>query len=261
MIVTRKKRIFHGLLAGFLSTALLVPSLGFSDSSGSFEIDEERPPAPKTKPKVVYQPDKTPTEGRLSCPEGGCKTGTHKDPTLKPIYPRANTSSEREECYRLHLLSVAKQKVAAWYGNRGHSVGYCARGVRQMMTAAGMNPIGGLGDAYHWKRDGKLKQLGFKDIYYPGMQPWQAPPGAILIFRGPMTMATNGYLPRKRDRPRGMSAGNWVGHVTIKGDNGYYYTDGRTLDPAVKNRFLAGVFVPDSGAMFSPWVKQKCGDL
>lgn len=251
MIVPHKKRKFHGMLAGALAVALVLPSIGYAGTSGSFdEVDEV--------PAKIVEPDKTPTEGRLSCPDGNCKTGSHKDETLKPIDSRAYTPTQREACYRNQLLSVAKVKVAAWYGNRGYSAGFCATGVRQIMTAAGMNPIGKLGDAYHWKRDGKLKQLGFKDIYYPGMRPDQAPPGAILIFRGPKTLETNGRLPPRRKR-RGLGAGNWVGHVTIAGGNGYYYTDGRTIDPAVRNRFLAGVFVPESCAMCSERVKRKCG--
>lgn len=260
MIVTHKKRRFHGLLAGVLAAALILPSLGYGASSGSFDDDDMAPPPKKVvKPKPVVTPEDKKSEGSLLCPDGKCKTGLHKDETIKPISPTVYSPTQREACYRNHLLQVAKTQVSRWYGNRDHSIGDCAKGVRSIMGVAGMNPLGALGDAYHFKRDGKLKQLGFKDIYYPGMRPDQAPPGAILIFRGPLTYETNGVLPPRRSRG-GRGAGNWVGHVSIKGDNGFYYTDGRTSYPAVGNRFLAGVFVPDSGRMFSPWVKQKCGD-
>ena len=72
-----------------------------------------------------------------------------------------------------------------------------------------------------------------------------------MIFSGPLTEeyeATNGTLPPKSQRG-GLSAGNWVGHIAIKGDNTgedadkFYYTDGRTRRPAVRKRYLAAVYI------------------
>lgn len=255
MLMPYKQSWSRALLTGFAVTVFTVSITSFASTSGSFE-DEE---IVISEPEQNVKSDDKDSEAAFRCKDGNCKGGAHKNEIPKPIDTgRSYTSSQREACYRNHLLSVAKTKVRNWYGNRGYSVGKCALGVRSIMTAAGMNPIGALGDAYHWKRDGMLRRLGFKDIYYPGMRPDQAPPGAILIFRGPLTLASNAVLPPRRLR-RGRGAGNWVGHVAIKGDNGFYYTDGRTSYPAVRNRVLAGVFVPESCARCNSSLKRACG--
>ncbi len=243
-------------LSSFLTlSCFLAPASSFGASSGFLE--EDNTPTVEQKATIV-KPDEKKTEAAF-CPDGKCKKGISNNPTPEPIdTSKVLNSEERTACYSKIILSTAKTKVAKWYGNRGHSVGDCAKGVRSILGAAGFNPLGALGDAYHFKRDGKLKALGFKDIYYPGMRPDQAPPGAVLVFRGDFTLSTNGVLPPRRKR-RGMGAGNWVGHVTIKGDDGFYYTDGRTRSPAVPRRYLVGVYVPNNCDKCSAGVKRRCG--
>lgn len=225
------------------------------------EPEEKTPPKAAPAPKVTPKPSKEDVKTEaVFCPEGGnCKPSGANNTTPQPIdTSKVTGSDERSACYSKVILATAKEKVLRWYGNRGHSAGDCAKGVRKILQAAGFNHIGSLGDAYHFKRDGRMKALGFKDIYYPGMTAEQAPPGAVLIFRGPLTLQTNGVLPPRRAR-RGQSAGNWVGHVTIKGDNNFYYTDGRTRAPAGQRRYLVGVFVPSDCRNCTANVKQQCG--
>ncbi|MGZ3721433.1 MAG: hypothetical protein ACXVA9_00800, partial [Bdellovibrionales bacterium] len=73
-----------------------------------------------------------------------------------------------------------------------------------------------------------------------------APPGSVLIFSGP---CTPGYPHPEGTFGCGSGAGNRVGHVTIKGDaksdgRQYYYTDGRTEDPAIRHRYFVAAYIP-----------------
>lgn len=260
MISPHKTSWSRALFAGFAVIAFAASTASFAGTSGSF--DEEYIPAQppevtsKQKPAVVVKPEDKETEATFRCKDGSCKSGTHKDESTKPIEAQNTyTSSQKEACYRDYLLSVAKSKVKNWYGNRPYSAGACAYGVRRILQAAGMNPIGGLGNAIDYKIYGRMKSLGFKNIYHPGMRPEDAPRGAVLVFSGPYTDQYHGRIPRWA------RAGDFVGHVTIKGEpGGYYYTDGRTSKPAVRRRYLAAVYVPDDVSRFSSYVRRKCGD-
>ncbi len=115
-----------------------------------------------------------------------------------------------------------------------------------MLNDAGVQNSPGMGDAVTWHTRGKLKSQGFENIMSKGYTAENAPPGAVLVFRGPATnmSSASAGLPAKWNR-RGRGAGHWVGHVTIKGEvEDRYYTDARTEDPAVAGRTLVGVYVP-----------------
>ena len=146
------------------------------------------------------------------------------------------------------ILNAAKSVVRRVYRNRPYSAGWCAQGVRKILNASGMTNSGGMGDAVSWHLSGTLRAKGFKNILSRGVTAETAPPGAVLVFRGPATdmSRSNGGLPSRRAR-RGRSAGNWVGHVAVKGEvANRYYTDGRTFAPAVAGRTLVGIYVPET---------------
>lgn len=148
------------------------------------------------------------------------------------------------ECARRILLLAAKKNVARRFDNSPHSHGNCAFGVR---TSLQLSKVGGvedsLGNAVDFIRT--LKPHGFVDN--GNRNPNDAPPGSVLILTGHNSHA---YF---HTHTWGRPAGDWLGHVTIKGDDGRYYTDGRTPEPALgwengKNvegrRNMAAILVP-----------------
>lgn len=154
-------------------------------------------------------------------------------------------------CVRNEILKSAKSVVRRTFGNRPASKGKCALGVRLILDHAGVNNGVGLGHAIDYHAKGVMKRKGFvnKIGQYNAQN---APPGAILVFKGPNTAS---YLRNGRmSRPYG----NYVGHVTVKGDDGRYYTDGRTVAPAIANRTLVGVYVPEDISKMSPAIRRKC---
>lgn len=179
------------------------------------------------------------------------------------------TQSEREKCYGKEILAAAKKNVRRRYGNRSYSGGQCAYGVRTSLQKAGLR-VGGLGHAidYHkqsTRRSGTLAPHGFVNEISKYKTADKAPAGAILVFSGPRS---DDYLrnPGKYRRggsivnkARGTSAGSYVGHVTVKGDDGRYYTDGRTKDPAISQRYLVGVYVLKNCKSCSSSLRKKCG--
>lgn len=160
--------------------------------------------------------------------------------------------SDTEKCYSSILLNNAKDYVRNTYGNRGKSGGACARGVRGSLDEAGMNRGGGLGNAIDFQTSGALDALGFRNVMDGSMTPDNAPVGSVLVFAGPKT---DEYLRNPADCS---ATGTYVGHVTIKGDDGYFYTDGRTAQPAVANRRLVGVFVMSKCTKCPKSMKDQC---
>jgi|GEM_PF-6864196 len=214
-----------------------------------------RPAAPP-KP-VAVTPDDKRTEAVPPCPTcGTAQPPPRQAPpridlakvagaTIEPVRTPA-ASGTGDECMRMAILKAAQNVVKNQYGNRPYSGGWCAQGVRTILNASGMTNSGGMGDAITWHLGGVLKSKGFKNIMSEGFTAKNAPPGAVLVFRGPATDMSqkDGGLPAKRYR-RGRSAGNWVGHVSIKGEvPNRYYTDGRTEAPAIAGRTLVAVYVP-----------------
>lgn len=159
-------------------------------------------------------------------------------------------------CAETIIVNAAKKTVANLFKNRSLSGGRCALGVRESLQKSQVGDIeGSLGNAADYLET--LKKHGFVDS---GLRdPNIAPAGAVIIFEGPKSQAyfKNGKF--------GHPAGSWLGHVTIKGGDGFYYTDGRTKEPAIgwshgKNvehiRNVAGIYVPNA-ALISEY-KSKC---
>jgi hypothetical protein len=164
-------------------------------------------------------------------------------PAAKPATPKRRGLSGAECAQRIILLA-AKKNVANLFDNRSHSSGTCAFGVRTSLKASHVGGVdGSLGNAVDFLKN--LKPHGFVDN--GNRNPNTAPPGSVLILIGKKTGA---YF---RSGGFGKPAGDWLGHVTIKGDDGRYYTDGRTPEPALgwengKNvehrRNMAAIYVP-----------------
>lgn len=162
-------------------------------------------------------------------------------------------------CARQTVLVTAKATVKKIYGNRPNSGGYCATGVRQILVASKVGGVtGGIGNAIDYMSN--LKSYGYIDTGIRDVT--KAPAGSILVFNGPNTALylKNGTMKRPY--------GNYVGHVAVKGDDGFYYTDGRTAEPAIgwsndknvsKMRNLVGVFVPGE-SLVKQW-SGKCGNM
>jgi hypothetical protein len=170
------------------------------------------------------------------------------------------------------VLASAKKKAP----RRSFSAGFCGEWVQKILndtekTYPGFNrtPIPGAGggrypiatnfsEGFGGKTDISGKQTingtGFLDrngwTKLSVSRPEEAPPGSVIIFRGPKDPF--GYKDSRNPRnnlpayvPGMRPAGDWVGHVTIKGDDGLWYTDGRTpmASPAQDRTFVAA-FMP-----------------
>ncbi|MGZ3653459.1 MAG: hypothetical protein ACXVB9_10585 [Bdellovibrionota bacterium] len=163
------------------------------------------------------------------------------------------------ECAERILLLAAKKNVANQFHNSPTSGGLCAMGVRTSLQSSKVGGVtGSLGNAIDFLRS--LKPHGFVDN--GERDPKAAPAGSVLIFSGPNTPA---YL---HGGGYGKPAGNWLGHVTIKGDDGRYYTDGRTREPALgwtnginvqKRRNMAGIYIP--GDTLAKLYQGKCDGI
>lgn len=127
-------------------------------------------------------------------------------------------------CARSIILSAAKKSVKKRWGNRSYGGGLCALGVRLSLQASGVGGLsGGIGNAVDFKR--RLTEFGYVDTGIRDIK--KAPVGAVIVLDGPKTST---YLRTGRMR---RPYGNYVGHVTIKGDDGFWYTDGRTPEVAI----------------------------
>src|SRR6185437_4987675 len=112
---------------------------------------------------------------------------------------------------------------------------------------------------------GALDEMGYENLIkkYPSAS--AAPTGAVLVFRGPYTddYLKTGVVPPLGQR-HGHPVGDWVGHITVKGDfnhaDKWYYTDGRTTAPAIQGRTLVGVYMMAKCKNCSSDLKKQCGD-
>jgi hypothetical protein len=218
----------------------------------------------------IAEPNQQTTAGTIlpSCPTGNCSPGIRRSQAAEPIPSHAagldagNYHSAQEACYSRELLNAAKANVADRFGNRPHSKGKCAYGVRTSINRAGIYG-GALGNAVDYQVYGKAASIGMKNfINEYGDDMSKIPAGAVLVFAGPHL---NEYLRTGYEGPRG-SKGQWLGHVTIKGDDGKFYTDGREDHPALgwpKNksrRRLVGVYLMQQcTSSCSPRLRAKCG--
>lgn len=191
-----------------------------------------------------------------ACIDGRCgerRNGARDDAAdiLDATRNQARSSGSGIACVRNEILKSAKSVVRRLFGNRPRSKGVCALGVRKILDHAGVNNGAGLGHAVDYHSKGVLQRKGFVNKIGT-YNAFNAPPGAILVFKGPNTAS---YLRTGRmARPYG----NYVGHVTVKGDDGRYYTDGRTADPAIANRTLVGVYVPEDMSRMPASIRRKC---
>lgn len=160
--------------------------------------------------------------------------------------------SEQISCLKRILLENAKKVVKSRFGNRSRSAGQCALAVRRILDSTGFNNGAGLGHAINYHTGGILAARGFVNRIedYPTVS--KAPAGAILVFKGPKT---EDYI---RNGKMSEPYGNYVGHVTVKGDDGKFYTDGRTADAAVANRTLVGVYVIQNLSKVPNKARNKC---
>ena len=180
-------------------------------------------------------------------------------PTPAPTTAAVDNSLLAPNCAEKLIVASAKSVEKKLY-NRDHSVGLCALGVRNELEASGVGQVvDGMGEGAVDDING-LPKHGFVDS---GLRdPNTAPAGAIIVFGGPDTaqyFKTGHY---------GQPPGNWLGHVVIKGDDGFYYTDGRTSYPAIgwtsgpnaknvqKIRNVIGIFVP--GPTLISQYESKC---
>lgn len=174
-------------------------------------------------------------------------------------YAFSQSQSMDGSCAEEIILAAAKKNVADNFHNQPESGGECAYGVRTSLQQSSVGGIrGGIGNAIDFLQS--LPPYGFEDS---GLRdPNTSPPGAIIIFSGPNSSQ---YLKTGK---YGSPPGDWLGHVTIKGDDGYYYTDGRTAEPAIgwengKNvegiRDVAGIYVP--GDMLVAEYADKCANM
>lgn len=254
--------------------------IDFGEDSGKIEatkISAPDEPPPIYAPSDEIAPDSK-TEAVQSCPDGQCNKSLHNDPTPQKI------SVERQKeilraCYAENLVYFAKQVVRNSFGNRGRSRGQCAYGVRLILDKARYkNNIGaGVGEgAYDYQGLGHLKRYGFRDILpdimkeknysqrelFKMLSTSKIPQGAVIIFKGPRTdeYARKGFRHQTR-RP----LGQWYGHITVSGEMlrddyvsvkkgrykktqpaRYFYTDGRTVEPAIAKRYVSGIFVMEN---------------
>ena len=169
----------------------------------------------KTRAECLAQPVPTPVAPKVE----------EKPIEKTPFQSSGSFDPLGASCARQKVLTSAKKVVANTYGNRPNSAGTCAKGVRLSLQASRVGEVNdGLGNAIDYLAT--IVPHGYVDS---GIKdPNKAPPGAVIVLDGPKTdeYLRNHWLPR-----RGL--GTYVGHVTIKGDDGYYYTDARTREVAM----------------------------
>ncbi len=232
------------------------------------------PSKTEVKPNADTQPDPADAETEAgTCPDGKCSGSEHKKPVKVVAVPQPQLvnggvfHSGLERCLSNAILAGAKYNMnhtGYHHGfdfNHWNSTGKCAMGVRSSLNAAGAFTGGGLGNAIDFNARERLAQIGFKNFIREYPDPETAPPGAVLVFAGPNTGT---YLRTGYEGVSGRK-GDWLGHVTIKGDDGLYYTDGRTEEPAIgwpgnkTRRRLVGVYLMQKCVYCSNNLRRKCG--
>lgn len=184
-----------------------------------------QPPAPVATPAPTPRPQPVATPAPTPRPAS----------SFNPLAP---------SCALTKVLVSAKKHVASRWWNRSTSGGQCALGVRGSLQSSGVGGIQeGLGNAIDYINT--IKKYGYIDAGTKDIS--KAPAGAVIVFSGPRTAEyfRTGHMSRPY--------GNYVGHVAIKGGDGWYYTDGRTREPAIGwsggvnrsgIRNVAAIFVP-----------------
>jgi hypothetical protein len=221
--------------------------------------------AQKSSPTAAYA-DNSKTEAGFcyECQYGQHNSASGLDMNKVSGYVNADSikdMSEKEKCYAKYLegeLPDALRKTP--FAGRSHSGGQCAKGVRMLLSNAGMSKKGqSLGNAIEYasgrdigvsnRGDGSLKRLGFRKL--EGYTAATAPAGAVLVFGGPKS---KDYMA---GRVSSDDTGTTLGHVTIKGRDGYY-TDGKTTNAAGMRRYLVGVYVMSTCVNCNQKVNDRC---
>jgi hypothetical protein len=200
-------------------------------------------------------------------------------PAEKPAAAKAAPADRRqggyhsaaEACYSNEILQAARSNVRHRFGNRPRSRGKCAVGVRTSLGVSGAYDGHSLGNgAIDYAIHGSLESMGFKNYVSEFPNPEVAPPGAVLVFSG---QHESSY---RRTGHIGKPAGDWVGHITIKGDSkhgdDWYYTDGRTKDPTIswrsdkhleprkqRRRLVAVYLMKECKGACTSRMRNKCG--
>ena len=154
------------------------------------------------------------------------------------------TETLTSNCALKKIVKAVKKTTAEQFGNHPYSSGRSAFGVRLGLQASRVGSIeNSLGNAVDYVA--QLPPRGFVDLKTRDLN--SAPAGSVIVFSGPKTAA---YLKTGiMSRPYGGS----VGHVTIKGNDRFYYSDGRTVEPAMgwkdginimSMRNIMAIFVP-----------------
>lgn len=195
----------------------------------------------------------------IDCPECN-KTIRNGSPNKIDIEKAADFSkidgnpslSEKEKCFAKYTAGqVMEDFPKTQWRHRTRSGGDCALGVRTLLDMAGLKKSGTtLGHAIHYHGRNTLRPLGYRQL--AGVTEENAPPGAILVYKGPKSPQ---YLAGKIGSD---GTGTTLGHVTIKGADGKFYTDGKTSRGAGANRDLVGVYVMSTCLQCKPAVKSRC---
>lgn len=210
-------------------------------------------PMVRELPYLSYDPYNRLAEGGFLLPPAYC-VGCSSYDRIRIVASRDKFRSDQWNslsCGQRELLRLAK-KVAP---RRRRSIGLCGPGVQRIITATeNANP--GLHDfpipstagsgRYPPNFAGWLQDRGWQDIsaqvnvdaINANQENDNIPPGTVVIFRGPKDFTQ--YNPRRH----AWHAGEWVGHITIKGDDGLWYTDGREPRAHIPNRFFEAAFIP-----------------
>ena len=155
-------------------------------------------------------------------------------------------------CYSMKLINAAKQVIRSRYGDARIGKGNCALAVRQSLEKAQIWRGGGMGNAKDMI--GPMEKAGYKNVYKTGMNPEDAPNGAILIYN------------KAYNRSRCKGLGSTYGHVEIKENDNSYLYDAK-VDKNINEIFepncrpLIGVMVMGQKCnTCSQSLKQLCGD-
>src|SRR3989338_4874862 len=116
------------------------------------------------------------------------------------------------------IADAVKKVVKTKYGNRAVSRAQSPKGVKAALESEMIVPRDTIrGNAIDYVNI--LPKHGF--VLPPSRDVAKAPPGAIIVFKG---SKSDEYLKTKKmRRPYGI----WVGDITIKGGDGFYYADAR----------------------------------
>lgn len=176
----------------------------------------------------------------------------HPQNQAQQVLDIVNPASGFGNCITNKIVSAAKWVHKNKYGGRRKGKGKCQYAIRQSLNRAGVWPGGGYGHAKDTIPT--MLQMGFKNLFKPGMTPKDAPAGAILV-----------YGPKLKGARCRQSLGNTYGHIELKLNNNSWLYDGNpefNIQQAygAKCRPLKGIMVMgNSCPTCSKKLKNACG--